>query len=115
MSNLPYSAGSSILAELAQAEDPPERMTATLQSEVAARIAARMRKRALQESWACSCNCAVNLPAGLNPPLLFFPGAERGQRLCQPHPAARSSPCSNPNGAPCLSPSSNALFASAGK
>ena len=43
VSNLPYSAGSSILVELAQAEDPPERMTATLQIEVAARIAARGR------------------------------------------------------------------------
>ena len=40
VSNLPYSAGSSILVELAQAEDPPERMAATLQIEVAARIAA---------------------------------------------------------------------------
>ncbi|MGD0410790.1 MAG: 16S rRNA (adenine(1518)-N(6)/adenine(1519)-N(6))-dimethyltransferase RsmA [Verrucomicrobiota bacterium] len=40
VSNLPYSAGSSILVELAQAENPPERMAATLQIEVAARIAA---------------------------------------------------------------------------
>jgi 16S rRNA (adenine1518-N6/adenine1519-N6)-dimethyltransferase len=40
VSNLPYSVASSILVELAQAEDPPERMTATLQIEVAARIAA---------------------------------------------------------------------------
>ena len=40
VSNLPYSAGSSILVELAQAENPPERMVATLQMEVARRIAA---------------------------------------------------------------------------
>jgi 16S rRNA (adenine1518-N6/adenine1519-N6)-dimethyltransferase len=40
VSNLPYSVGSSILVELAQAENPPERMAATLQMEVAARIAA---------------------------------------------------------------------------
>jgi 16S rRNA (adenine1518-N6/adenine1519-N6)-dimethyltransferase len=40
VSNLPYSAGSSILAELAQSDNPPERMAATLQSEVAARISA---------------------------------------------------------------------------
>ena len=40
VSNLPYSAGSSILVELAQADNPPERMAATLQVEVAARISA---------------------------------------------------------------------------
>jgi len=40
VSNLPYSVGSSILVELARAETPPERMAATLQMEVAARIAA---------------------------------------------------------------------------
>jgi 16S rRNA (adenine1518-N6/adenine1519-N6)-dimethyltransferase len=40
VSNLPYSVGSSILVELAQAENPPERMVATLQVEVAQRIAA---------------------------------------------------------------------------
>jgi 16S rRNA (adenine1518-N6/adenine1519-N6)-dimethyltransferase len=40
VSNLPYSAASSILVELAQADNPPERMVATLQMEVAARITA---------------------------------------------------------------------------
>ena len=40
VSNLPYSVGSTILVELAQAENPPERMVATLQMEVAARVAA---------------------------------------------------------------------------
>jgi len=40
VSNLPYSAASSILVELAQAETPPDRMAATLQLEVAARLAA---------------------------------------------------------------------------
>src|ERR1039458_7999775 len=40
VSNLPYSVGSSILVELAQAENPPERMVATLQIEVAARVTA---------------------------------------------------------------------------
>jgi 16S rRNA (adenine1518-N6/adenine1519-N6)-dimethyltransferase len=38
--NLPYSVASPILVELAGAEEPPERLTATLQWEVAQRIAA---------------------------------------------------------------------------
>jgi 16S rRNA (adenine1518-N6/adenine1519-N6)-dimethyltransferase len=38
--NLPYSVASPLLVELASAEEPPERMTATLQWEVAQRIAA---------------------------------------------------------------------------
>jgi 16S rRNA (adenine1518-N6/adenine1519-N6)-dimethyltransferase len=38
--NLPYSVASPLLVELAMAEEPPERMTATLQLEVAQRIAA---------------------------------------------------------------------------
>ena len=38
--NLPYSVASPLLVELASAEEPPERMTATLQLEVAQRIAA---------------------------------------------------------------------------
>ncbi len=40
VSNLPYSVGSPILVELAQADTPPERMTATVQIEVAGRIEA---------------------------------------------------------------------------
>jgi len=40
VSNLPYSVASPILVELAQAETPPDRMVATLQIEVAKRIAA---------------------------------------------------------------------------
>ncbi len=40
VSNLPYSAGSPMLVELAQAETPPERLVATVQIEVAQRIAA---------------------------------------------------------------------------
>jgi 16S rRNA (adenine1518-N6/adenine1519-N6)-dimethyltransferase len=39
-SNLPYSVASPILVELAQADTPPDRMVATLQIEVAKRIAA---------------------------------------------------------------------------
>jgi 16S rRNA (adenine1518-N6/adenine1519-N6)-dimethyltransferase len=42
-SNLPYSVGSVILVELALSSTPPTRMTATLQKEVADRIAARPR------------------------------------------------------------------------
>jgi len=38
--NLPYSVASPLLVELASAEEPPERLTATLQLEVAQRIAA---------------------------------------------------------------------------
>src|ERR1700733_1229302 len=38
--NLPYSVASPLLVELASAEEPPERLTATLQWEVAQRIAA---------------------------------------------------------------------------
>jgi len=38
--NLPYSVASPLLVELALAEEPPERLTATLQLEVAQRIAA---------------------------------------------------------------------------
>jgi len=38
--NLPYSVASPLLVELAAAEEPPERLTATLQLEVAQRIAA---------------------------------------------------------------------------
>jgi len=41
VANLPYSVASPILVELAQAETPPQRMVATLQIEVAQRIAAR--------------------------------------------------------------------------
>jgi 16S rRNA (adenine1518-N6/adenine1519-N6)-dimethyltransferase len=40
VSNLPYSSGSAMLVELAQAETPPERLVATVQIEVARRIAA---------------------------------------------------------------------------
>ena len=40
VANLPYSVASPLLVELAQAEEPPARMTATLQLEVAQRIAA---------------------------------------------------------------------------
>jgi 16S rRNA (adenine1518-N6/adenine1519-N6)-dimethyltransferase len=40
VSNLPYSVASPILVELAQAPQPPERMVATLQSEVAQRLMA---------------------------------------------------------------------------
>jgi 16S rRNA (adenine1518-N6/adenine1519-N6)-dimethyltransferase len=40
VANLPYSVASPLLVELASAEEPPERMTATLQLEVALRIAA---------------------------------------------------------------------------
>ena len=40
VSNLPYSVASTILVELAQAETPPDLMVATLQMEVAQRIAA---------------------------------------------------------------------------
>jgi 16S rRNA (adenine1518-N6/adenine1519-N6)-dimethyltransferase len=38
--NLPYSVASPLLVELAQAEEPPQRLTATLQWEVAQRITA---------------------------------------------------------------------------
>ncbi|MGO8699490.1 MAG: 16S rRNA (adenine(1518)-N(6)/adenine(1519)-N(6))-dimethyltransferase RsmA [Limisphaerales bacterium] len=38
VSNLPYSVGSTILVELAEAESPPRRMVATLQLEVAQRL-----------------------------------------------------------------------------
>lgn len=41
IANLPYSVASPIMVELAQAEQPPERMVATLQIEVAQRIAAQ--------------------------------------------------------------------------
>jgi 16S rRNA (adenine1518-N6/adenine1519-N6)-dimethyltransferase len=41
VSNLPYSVASPILVELALTERPPERMVATLQAEVARRLAAR--------------------------------------------------------------------------
>ncbi len=41
VSNLPYSVASPILVELALAERPPERMVATLQAEVARRLAAQ--------------------------------------------------------------------------
>jgi 16S rRNA (adenine1518-N6/adenine1519-N6)-dimethyltransferase len=40
VSNLPYSVASPILVELAQAENPPERLVATLQMEVARRVCA---------------------------------------------------------------------------
>ena len=40
VANLPYSVASPIMVELAQATEPPERMVATLQIEVAQRIAA---------------------------------------------------------------------------
>jgi 16S rRNA (adenine1518-N6/adenine1519-N6)-dimethyltransferase len=40
VANLPYSVASSILVELAEAQEPPERMVATLQLEVARRIVA---------------------------------------------------------------------------
>ncbi|HEY6166571.1 MAG TPA: 16S rRNA (adenine(1518)-N(6)/adenine(1519)-N(6))-dimethyltransferase RsmA [Verrucomicrobiae bacterium] len=40
VANLPYSVASPVLVELAQAEHPPERMTVTLQLEVAQRLAA---------------------------------------------------------------------------
>jgi 16S rRNA (adenine1518-N6/adenine1519-N6)-dimethyltransferase len=41
VANLPYSVASPLLVELAQAQNPPERMVATLQIEVALRIAAK--------------------------------------------------------------------------
>jgi len=41
VANLPYSVASPVMVELAQADSPPERMVATLQLEVAQRIAAK--------------------------------------------------------------------------
>ena len=41
VANLPYSVASPLMVELAQADEPPERMVATIQLEVAQRIAAK--------------------------------------------------------------------------
>ena len=91
VSNLPYSAGSAMLVELAQAETPPERMVATLQIEVAQRLAAEAGSK---HYGILSLTVQLALPLrGLvqNPPVLLFPGAGRGQRLRHP-PAPAGSP-----------------------
>jgi 16S rRNA (adenine1518-N6/adenine1519-N6)-dimethyltransferase len=73
VSNLPYSAGSSMLVELAQAENPPERMVATLQIEVARRIAAEAGSKhygilGLLLQLRCQCAGWFKIP-----PSCFFP------------------------------------------
>ncbi|HXR07361.1 MAG TPA: 16S rRNA (adenine(1518)-N(6)/adenine(1519)-N(6))-dimethyltransferase RsmA [Candidatus Acidoferrum sp.] len=73
VSNLPYSTGSSMLVELAQAETPPERMVATLQIEVAQRLAAEAGSKdygilSLLVQLPCRCAGWFRIP-----PSCFFP------------------------------------------
>ncbi len=76
VSNLPYSAGSAMLVELARAENPPERMVATLQIEVARRIAAGAGSKhygilGLLLQLPCQCAGWFKIP-----PSCFFPEPE---------------------------------------
>jgi 16S rRNA (adenine1518-N6/adenine1519-N6)-dimethyltransferase len=73
VSNLPYSAGSPMLVELAQAETPPERLVATVQIEVAQRIAAEPGSKhygILGLLLQLPCRCAGWFKI---PPSCFFP------------------------------------------
>ncbi len=93
MANLPYSVASPLLVELAEADEPPERMVATLQLEVARRIDAAtgsehygvlglLLRLALRVAWMVQ-----------NPRLLLFPGAGRGFGVHRVGAPARSRCC----------------------
>ena len=90
VSNLPYSVGSTILVELAQAENPPERMVGHPANRSRRAGRGRGRKRALRNPRPAPATALSIRRLVQNPTLLLFPGAGGGQRLYHPHPAARS-------------------------